>query len=435
MVEVTDWQRCYGRPWTGLLAPHADHPAKFSRRLVERIFRHCVDEGWARPGDTVLDPFAGIGTGAYYALSQRLNWVGVELEPRLVAHGAGALCDGQANGDGRALCGEDAPHAPHPILGHLGAWQELYRRLPQFDSWAELRQGDSRQLAAVLNGHQPVLVVSSPPYHNCLARVSRKGIGSPDYAVEGQGVQERRTCLLTDFPHEALAVDLRAARARLGVSKAELDRRLGLHTAYSWYEGRGGVEKWRIPTPEHYRRIKEILGLGDQWDRLLLQTETIVVERRPLKLGHKDQDYGQSPGQLGAMPQGDFARAVAGEERAETFWGAAYQVLRQTYQVLPVGGHAVWVVRDRVAGGKRVDFTGQWAALARAVGFGLVHQHRAWLEESQGIQHCLEGGTVEQRVNHKTYYRRDAERKGSPHIDWELVLCMVKAGEPGQFRR
>src|SRR3990167_4564785 len=85
-ILVDDWAGCYKRGWGQEIVPEAyAHPAKLSFSLGERIYRHLVEEGWAAPGMTVLDPFGGIGGTAYHAALHGLTWVGVELEPRFVA--------------------------------------------------------------------------------------------------------------------------------------------------------------------------------------------------------------------------------------------------------------------------------------------------------------------------------------------------------------
>jgi hypothetical protein len=45
---------------------------------------------------------------------------------------------------------------------------------------------------------------------------------------------------------------------------------------------------------------------------------------------------------------------------------------------------------------------------------------RKWKEE------MLTGETVEREKSRKSFFRRLAERKGSPRIDWEEVLVMQK---------
>jgi len=94
-IPVDTWRHCYDSGWNGLIVPESySHPAKFSRTLIQRIYQHCSEEGWLKPGATVLDPFGGVGLGACDALQQGLRWLGVELEPRFVALANGFACDG-----------------------------------------------------------------------------------------------------------------------------------------------------------------------------------------------------------------------------------------------------------------------------------------------------------------------------------------------------
>ena len=68
-----------------MIVPEAiSHPAKFSNRLIRRIYEHMLKEGWLRPGDMVIDPFGGVALGALDAMRMGLAWRGVELEPRFV---------------------------------------------------------------------------------------------------------------------------------------------------------------------------------------------------------------------------------------------------------------------------------------------------------------------------------------------------------------
>jgi len=86
-------------------------------------------------------------------------------------------------------------------------------------------------------------------------------------------------------------------------------------------------------------------------------------------------------------------------------------------------------VKSFVRKKKRVDFPGQWRRLCESVGFVTVHQHRAWLVEDRGAQYGLDGALNRRQVERKSFFRRLAERKGSPRIDFEVVLCMVKGGD------
>jgi len=161
--------------------------------------------------------------------------------------------------------------------------------------------------------------------------------------------------------------------------------------------------------------------------------------------------YGATPGQLGTMPEGEPATGNRrrgpgsqheatlqaqlnynpsagnlGAEERDTFWTAARTIVEQTYQVLKPGGHAVFVVKAFVRNKARVDFPGQWRQLCEAVGFVTLHEHRAWLVEERGTQIDLFGNHHTKTVERKSFFRRLAESKGSPRIDWETVYCMVK---------
>jgi len=123
--------------------------------------------------------------------------------------------------------------------------------------------------------------------------------------------------------------------------------------------------------------------------------------------------YGATDGQIG-------------ETTGDDFWLAARQIVEQVYMALEPGGHACWVCKDFVKNKERVSFTDQWRQLCEAVGFVTVHEHRALLVRRLGKSQTLEGGTVEHTKESKSFFRRLAEKKGSPRIDWETVWCMEK---------
>jgi len=198
--------------------------------------------------------------------------------------------------------------------------------------------------------------------------------------------------------------------------------------------------------------------------------------------GWAGENYGQSNGQLAALPEGDHAAAAAqgsqqapgaearrpvvcissppwessleskdtefqasarpgrtiqcanygseegqlGRETGSTFWGAAREILEQVYKVLAPGAHAIFVCKRFVRDGKIVEFSTQWAQLCEAVGFNWIHHHKAWLVEDRGTQYTLEGKLEKRQVERKSFFRRLAESKGSPRIDYEDVLCFQK---------
>jgi hypothetical protein len=85
--EIIEWFGKYGQSWQGAAVDEATvHPAKFSRLLIKAIYEHMLERGYIKPGDTVLDPFAGTGLGAYHALRNGLNWVGIRIGTIFCGH-------------------------------------------------------------------------------------------------------------------------------------------------------------------------------------------------------------------------------------------------------------------------------------------------------------------------------------------------------------
>ncbi len=114
-----------------------------------------------------------------------------------------------------------------------------------------------------------------------------------------------------------------------------------------------------------------------------------------------------------------------GNDKGDTFWQAAKAIVEQCHQILKPGGHAIWVVKSFVRKGKIVDFPGDWQRLCESVGFKTVCVHQAMLVKETKHQ-TLFGDTEIKRKERKSFFRRLAESKGSPRIDFEVVLCMVK---------
>jgi hypothetical protein len=60
-MKIDTWAGCYPSKWKGLIVPEAtSHPAKFSSRLIRRIYEHMIAEGWLAEGH---QPDAGRQTG------------------------------------------------------------------------------------------------------------------------------------------------------------------------------------------------------------------------------------------------------------------------------------------------------------------------------------------------------------------------------------
>lgn len=146
---------------------------------------------------------------------------------------------------------------------------------------------------------------------------------------------------------------------------------------------------------------------------LSFELERSYRSRRSHASGNMNIGYGDTDGNLGSEPGNDF-------------WLSARVIVEQVYQVLAPGAHAVWVVKDYVKGGKRVPFCDQWRQMCEAVGFTTLHEHHAMLVRHNGTSVTLEGEIIEHKTESKSFFRRLAEKKGSPPIDYEVVYCMVK---------
>jgi hypothetical protein len=415
IAQATDWHGLYSNGWQGEITPEAfAHPAKFSRGLIRHIYQHMIGEGWLHEGDSVVDPFGGVALGGLDAMMHGLHWTGCELEERFVALGN----------------------------QNIDLWNSRYAgKMPHWGT-ARLVQGDSRELAAVIR--QAGASVSSPPF------------GGGDSA-SAQSLVERQD-----------------------KSAAWIKGNTGWSTGYGTHPGNLG----NMPATE--RGLMGAVSSPPYAESLQSQDKEFEDARQTNRgrditgYGHLGslEIYGQTPGQLGAMKADGFEASVSsppwensleskdeefirkyqadaragitkghgatqeyldrvqswngyGESDgqlagASDFWSAARVIVEQTYQVLAPGAHAVWVVKAFVKNKQRVDFPGQWQQLCEAVGFRMVHIHRAWLVEDRGTQVDLEGNHHTKTVERKSFFRRLAENKGSPRIDYEVVICMVK---------
>jgi hypothetical protein len=356
-MNIDQWTGCYPSNWKGVIVEEAmSHPAKYSSKLIRRIYKHLMDEGWVEAGDRVIDPFGGVALGAFDAMRLGLDWVGVELEERF------------------HKIGNDNIHL----------WGERYGEMPTWGT-ARLLHGDSRKLNSVISDQSPVVSVSSPPFTDSLstdllpreerrARARELGISNVEHIspIDMEKIGMR---------HQS---DYGITAGQLGAMKAD-----GFQAAISsppFLQSNGGTHE---PKP------------GGVIDHALYARHAA---------GNASANvYGETAGQLGT-------------ESGDDFWLAAREIVEQVYQALTPGGHACWVVKDYVKNKKVVPFCDQWRQLCEAVGFETLHEHHAMLVH--GRQMMLDGGVHVKES--KSFFRRLAEKNGSPRIDFEVVLCMVK---------
>lgn len=129
----------------GLGAGHADaqierqHPAPFSFTDVSRLVRF-----FSKPGETVLDPFVGVGSTLKACALEGRHGIGFELNPRYAS------------------------------LARERIDKEV--RLPPGQAFTrqEVREGDSRTLVKRLGAKTVDFVVTSPPYWSILHKEDHK---------------------------------------------------------------------------------------------------------------------------------------------------------------------------------------------------------------------------------------------------------------------
>lgn len=129
-------------------ASEVEHPAKFPEALADAFIRF-----FTRAGETVLDPFSGVGSTVAAACAAGRTGVGIEINPEFLA---------------------------------------LSRTRPDMPNEAVLLQGDARTASDLLceRGLGPVhLILTSPPYWNMLGQ-SRGGVVSVHKKRGARGLRQ-----------------------------------------------------------------------------------------------------------------------------------------------------------------------------------------------------------------------------------------------------
>lgn len=388
----TDWHNLYGESWKGLITDEAfAHPAKFSRALIRKIYTHLLEDGLLKPGDTVLDPFGGVALGGHDAMRLGLHWVGCELEAKFHALGN----------------------------GNITLWRERYAWFP---GTATLLNGDSRKLAEVLCGGVDS-AITSPPYVNSLEKTN--GIDPEKIKKPGgensQSLQDTRYGETYGQLGAMPAGDFSAAISSPPFGEAQTG-------GYILMGDDPLRDRAYTPTTQGQTDGQLAAMKMDGFEGAVSSPpfeDSLSTKDEKFRENHNDatrnwngatrniHEYGNSEGQIG-------------NTSGDSFWLAARQIVEQVYLLLAPGAPAVWVVKDYVRNKQIVPFCDQWRQLCEAVGFETLHIHRAWLVEERGTQLDLMGNAHTKTVERKSFFRRLAEKKGSPRIDWETVICMQK---------
>lgn len=480
-MTTTVWTGCYADRWPAtLLAESVVHPAKFARGLIRRIYRHCLDTELLRPGDTVLDPFGGVGLGALDALASGLNWVGVELEPLYAAMGRGCACTGisaedwvrffgrwkqAAYSDGRNWCprclaeAERVDRARQPTLFDLSPTAAYIRnslRVPftgphqyegnlhRFASFARsgaqarLIHGDSRRLVEVLAGSGDFgALFSSPPYVHSVHDGSgidqsklTPGTGKHSQAIVGGGYGREKGQLgvmpVGNF-------NLVMASPPYGVNDDHDYTQAGRDLRRGHTQGQGSFRGVYGDTPGQLARLPYGLVSSPPYEDSVNQHATANDADRRLERMRRagiDVDIRSNPGGTnGVMRRAQVygeSTGQLGAEAGDTFWSAARQIVGQCHDLLAPGSPAVWVVKDYVRDWQRVEFARQWREMCQAAGFEHLYDIHASVIEERGRQFTIDGEVQVHRIERKSFFRRQVEKQGAPEINEEVVIFTRK---------
>lgn len=394
---MSQWAGCYEGGWKGDIVPGAfAHPAKISRALIRRIYDHAFAEGWLKAGDVAVDPFGGIAGTALEAGLRGVQWIGGELEPRF------------------SELGND----------NIKLWQSRVAGLPAWKT-PLLLCGDSRKLSERVA--RAMVVVRSPPYAGSEVTAGNAG-NRMNNEVWGTG---KRLCTdgggYGDAPGQLGAMKEGRAPAVIVSSPpyAEISTGAGgLNTKPPKHEGQQGGRTATTASQDTDQRYGESDG----------QLARMVVGSPPFERQQSGGGIATANGidgsiktgaNCGYQNQGD-ADGNLSSESGNTFWQAAAEIVAQCALILRPGGHAIWVTKDFVRDKSRVPFSDQWQALCEGHGFKLVCRHQAMLVSHHGEQADCFGDSKILKTERKSFFRRLAEKKGSPEINWEDVICMVK---------
>ncbi len=394
-----------------------------------------------RQPDIISDPFGGIAGGGIFAAYAKLQWIGLELESKFVdlaqqnielhrpaweAHGypLPMILQGDSRrfaeivGQCEAICtsppfvdsiGLDGGAAKRPKeYGHIGSFGKNYGQAP--GQIGNLKAGDLQA------------VVTSPPYADS---VNAKGHGidwkkaDPETTgnrKRGPGCKHEETfrsqLSYSDNPANigklSAVVTSPPFEDKISHQDANFTHRLdGTRIAgagLSYGDSPGQIGKLRS------KGLDGVVTSPPFEDCEPTRDDNFRYNGK--KLGSTGSHYGKSTGQIG-------------NEKSETYWQAMTHVYSECHKALKPGGYLIIVVKSYVKNKRRVHLPMQTLKLLIHLGFEPVERIRAMLVK-ENVNVGLFGEDIVNRKERKSFFRRLAEQKGSPRIDWEEVIVTRK---------
>lgn len=415
-VPIKNWFDCYKGNWKGRITDKSfSHPAKMFPGLIERIVSYGLRKGYWKKGDLLGDCFGGIGTTGLECAKRGLRCFLVELEE-------GFVKEASKNFNLMPKCYQDNK----PIIV----------------------QGDSRKFSEIVRGHYPADggIVTSPPFSDAGKQPTGRGQGvSKDYR-EGKKKEDTPD---SDYGGSEgqigkLKIDAVVVSPPLPSNPlSEKSKKKGIKPQ-GRHSGGGGVlndEKLRKGCGKSFSRGMEYGeregSIGNLEDKGL----DAVITSPPFQDGssaqaapesYKGKDGKKGFGHVGSVKnKKNDTKAGYGQEKGnignqadETYWSAMEKVYQQCFLALKPGGMMAVHIKDYVANKKRVPLCAKTCLLLEKCGFKLKKIIRAW--QSKELKEVGFTGTTISRKERKSFFRRLAEKKGSPRIDWENVIWVRK---------
>jgi len=477
MTKVIRWHNCYDGNLKDLIVPEAfKHPAKMSRKLCERIFDYGREKGYWQPGDLIIDPFGGIGTTGIIGAYRGYRVVCVELEEEFVNLSRQNF---ELNHQKLEVLGSPVPVI---IQGDSRKLQEIFGQAdgcvtsPPYAEGCRHTGGKDPHPENIEGGEYIGLGIkggiSSPPWVDNLsadrvdpnartALARQEGISNAEYvspidmekvmgreqkyAKYGQTEGQLGSMPEGDLPSVAGAITSPpwednvadggwqllgkyAEEGRLTVDQVKGDPQKSYpswskdrDTSYGKTEGQlGKMPRGELPvagsiTSPPYEDSVNSFHSGIDWEKCdRPERNNPSNSRQAVQAGGLAFNYGQTEGQLGS-------------EKGDTYWSAVALIYQQVFYLLPPGGAFAVVIKDFVRNKKRVPLCDQTAELLQTIGFDIPERiHAMLIKEIAQTEDMFTGKSDPIRKERKSFFRRLAERKGAPPIDWEEVIWAVK---------
>jgi hypothetical protein len=431
MGEILMWTGCYGNRGDLFTVESNRHPAKMAVGLCYRIFEHMSRRGWLKPGDTVLDPMAGIFTTGIVGATLGYKVLGIELESHFVEMAKaniellrtkmpGAPAPVVVQGDARwlrqVLASADAAITSPPYVDQTmpmsirSTLRQLWKQRKHNEAIAGYKQDQQRQVQkgqkfgtdseeVIRRRFEECIereqgnysgVVSSPPYAESLRNPS--GIDAAKEAKPSgphaqHKIAENYDAAVTSPPYsEALTGGGICKTGHFNDAKlADRQYKPDVHG-----HNPAQIGNLRDPKGDIECVIDGVLSSPPYGGTHIAESQDNTQARRGQarwvgRGGHKMAGKGKWGHQYSRDTQAQLAN-LPDEQAPGTYLAAMLQVYGEVHTVLRPGGVVALVTKNPVKAGKIRRLDDDTIRLCEAVGFRLVERVRAMLSEDLGEQ-------------------------------------------------